>query len=460
MRLNIDSVKHIKREIKRWEKIGTKKHSILAGKLGVSRQTASIWYDKYITNKLEAKSGQIPGNKFSEEFNKNIVDLYLSDSSKLMERLGRDSHRPTLSDFRDFNFISCSTEHIRTTLIKNDTHFARPKRKTMKQIRKSIRAKIRKLKNGLSDETLVTKLQEQLEILNNYKPSVMKSGIAGDIIEIDACNDVWINNEKQHIYFAVDAFTNTLLGFWIEKEETTIGYINLLKEVFKTYGRPREVRADKRRTFWGSKHTMTRMGEMLSEFDIVLGTSSSPTYKPNVERAFQNAQNWFPYYFMNKGFDTVADIRKNSLAIIKTYNSKKKYSIPNENSFLEMNNDLVDQVMVLKEQRIVSVGNTISLNNIPLAPYKNGKRQMMIIGAKITVFTNESRELFILHNQQKYTLQKAKDIISTSYKKWTNKIDHEKRKMSSFKQMLDKHKNLVNSKVKELQNNGVLIDYI
>ena len=104
---------------------------------------------------------------------------------------------------------------------------------------------------------------------------------------------------------------------------------------------------------------MTKMGEMLYEFDIVLGTNSSPTYKPNGERAFQNAQNWFPYYFMNKSFNTVDDIRKNLLVIIEAYNSKKKYSIPNENSFLEMNDELIDQVMVLKEQRIVSVGNTI-----------------------------------------------------------------------------------------------------
>ena len=460
MRLNIDSIKYIKKEIKRWEKVGTNKYSVLAKKLGVSRQTASIWYSKYMMNTLEVKQGQTPSNKFDDRFNRNIVNLYLSDSLKLLERLGKDSHRPTLSDFKDFNSIECSTEHIRTTLIKNDIHFARPKRETMKQIRKSIKTKIRKLKNGLSDETLITELKEQLEILDSYKPLVMKSGIPGDIIEIDACNDLWINNEKQHIYFAVDAFTNTLLGFWIEKEETTIGYINLLKKVFKTYGRPREVRADKRRTFWGSKHTMTRMGEMLSEFNIILGTSSSPTYKPNVERAFQNAQNWFPYYFMNKNFNTIDDLRNNSTSIIKAYNSKKNYLIPSENSFLEMNDELIDEVMVLKEQRVVSVGNTISFNNIPLAPYKNGKRQMMIIGAKITILTNESRELFILHNNEKYILQKAKDVISTSYNKWISKMEHEKKKMASFKQMLDKHKYLVNSKVKELQNNGVLIESI
>ena len=66
----------------------------------------------------------------------------------------------------------------------------------------------------------------------------------------------------------------------------------------------------------------------------------------------------------------------------------------------------------------------------------------------------------MLHDGQKYLLQKAKDISSTSYKKWTNKMDHEKKKMASFKQMLDNHKNLVNSKIKELQNNGALIDYI
>lgn len=80
---------------------------------------------------------------------------------------------------------------------------------------------------------------------------------------------------------------------------------------------PAEIRADKRRTFWGSEHTMTHVGKILAELGIKLRVDSSPTFKPNVERAFQNAQNSFPYYFANTEINTMEQVQENSKNIIK-----------------------------------------------------------------------------------------------------------------------------------------------
>ncbi|UUD35178.1 hypothetical protein NPA07_05235 [Mycoplasmopsis caviae] len=72
----------------------------------------------------------------------------------------------------------------------------------------------------------------------------------GQIIEIDATPlHLFGESKKYHIYNAVDATTKSLLAIWIDIEETTIGYQNLLTQLFKRYGIPQVIITDRRRTF-------------------------------------------------------------------------------------------------------------------------------------------------------------------------------------------------------------------
>ncbi|UUD35184.1 hypothetical protein NPA07_05265 [Mycoplasmopsis caviae] len=72
----------------------------------------------------------------------------------------------------------------------------------------------------------------------------------GQIIEIDATPLHLLEKVRSTIFIMlVDAATKSLLAIWIDIEETTIGYQNLLTQLFKRYGIPQVIITDRRRTF-------------------------------------------------------------------------------------------------------------------------------------------------------------------------------------------------------------------
>ncbi|UUD34774.1 hypothetical protein NPA07_03040 [Mycoplasmopsis caviae] len=98
-----------------------------------------------------------------------------------------------------------------------------------------------------------------------------------------------------------------MLAIWIDIEETTIGYQNLLTQLFKRYGIPQVIITDRRRTFWGSDSTRTTMEEALNARGIELITSNNPKAKPNVERSFWTLQRWIGTFFHTNGINCFED---------------------------------------------------------------------------------------------------------------------------------------------------------
>ena len=101
--------------------------------------------------------------------------------------------------------------------------------------------------------------------------------------------------------------------------------------------------------------------------EIILNVDSSPTFKPNVKWSFRNAQKIFPYLFMNKGINTVKDIKINIQNIINFYNNSYDYKIPQENSFIAISDEEIEDMVVINSQRTISTGNVIKVNNQWLA---------------------------------------------------------------------------------------------
>ena len=114
----------------------------------------------------------------------------------------------------------------------------------------------------------------------------------------------------------------------------------------------------------------------------------------------------------------------------------------------------------------MSTGNVVKVDNEWLAPFFKGKRQMMIPGKIINVLVNEENRPYTIHNGKKCYLKVEKGFIDIDEKPVMlsvvpnlNYLNFEKRKLSSFKNMIDKQKYLINLKIKELQKSGVIIDY-
>jgi len=456
IRLSKETVGPIKTIIKWWEKTGKRGgYKGLADRIGdVSWKTVSNWHKKFLNGALEAPKKGEPHNIYSKEYNQRIVSLFLKDVDENIKRYGKDYNRLTIKQFKFLYKLECSVEHIRKVLIQAGIFTARTKRATKKKIRKVLKEKMKKAEN--TNE--VDQIKENLKIIEKYKPLLVKKGDPGHVVEIDACLDWWVNGEKQTIYFAVDAFTNTLLAMWVEKEETTFGYIILLKQLFYRHGIPAEIRTDKRRTFYGSIDTQTHVHKALIQLGVKLLTSSQPTFKPNVERAFQNAQNYFPGFYKSKGINTEKEMQENIEETIKAYNEWNNYSMPEENAFFPADGLDIENIMTLKDTRVVSTGNVISLNDESVAPFRNNKRWCMVPGATIEILFNDQREVYSLFNGLKFHWKKAKEWVDVDQQKKKDKIEHEKKKMHSFYKMLEKQKIVISKKIEELQKLGVEID--
>ena len=152
-------------------------------------------------------------------------------------------------------------------------------------------------------------------ILIKNKVYLGKTGMDGQRIEVDGCFDKWFGKEKYCLYFAIDHFSGTLLSLHIEKEETNVAYLNLFKYLFKKHDKPIEVRTDKRNGLFKGK-----IYDALNRIDINVASLYQATFKPNVERAFQTAQSFFPLWFMDNKINSSEDLINNKELVIKKYN--------------------------------------------------------------------------------------------------------------------------------------------
>ncbi|MHA3801708.1 transposase family protein, partial [Mycoplasma sp. VS30B] len=105
--------------------------------------------------------------------------------------------------------------------------------------------------------------------------------------------------------------------------ETNIGYLNLFEHLFKKYGAPLIVLADRRRTFYSPNNTITPVARALSErYHIEIQTSSSPTFKPNIERLWNTLQHWLPPFLVKHNIKNIEQFNQNIDFIIDAYDKK------------------------------------------------------------------------------------------------------------------------------------------
>ncbi|WP_027120368.1 hypothetical protein [Mycoplasmopsis lipofaciens] len=120
---------------------------------------------------------------------------------------------------------------------------------------------------------------------------------------------------------AVDASTSRILSLHIEKEETNLGYMKLLEDMFKTYGKTKTIRSDKRKTFWRSDLTDTPLKQSLNAKCIELESSSIDIFKPHVERANDSLQKFLPAHLYLLKINNFESFIKNKNRIIETKNT-------------------------------------------------------------------------------------------------------------------------------------------
>ncbi|WP_129620239.1 hypothetical protein [Mycoplasmopsis gallinacea] len=227
----------------------------------------------------------------------------------------------------------------------------------------------------------------------------------GENVELDACQEIFFGDKKVFIYHAIDSATGKLLELQCEEQETNVGYQKLIDKLFKKYGFPSNITTDRRRTFWGSEKTYTMFEEALIDRGITLFVSSNPKDKPNVERSFASAQNYYPYLFKNKGIDSIEKLNKRSEEIIDEYNRHFQKTEGNkESKFIK--NDPSSNIydFSLRIRRRVNNG-VVMYKNKMLAPYDEHNKRLMFFsqsGKDINLCLDVNQNLYFEINNKKY----------------------------------------------------------
>lgn len=379
--------------------------SVLSRELNTSRKQVYFLLKKYIKGSFFIDHGNINKKRERVELKNQICKEYL-DFVKSINEFRKDNHyTPNFANF--FNLLIKDKYHVCQKSVYNyliSSLIFSPD--SNKKTKKEIRSKLRK--QGKIDILKTINDSEEIKKIKPYKKQ-KSEGFFGDTVEIDACQHYWFNGEQYHIYAAVDKSSGYLLALHMEKEETTKGYCILLNKLFKRIGKPRLIITDKRRTFWINHYDVSHMKESLNDLDVELYSSSEPTAKPNVERAFRNMQDLFPFlYYKNKITNY-----ENALEVIddfsNEYNKYYKKEFVEENSFIPVSDYDVDLSMTLKKKVKIRNGSYLVYNNLSLAPF-NKNNERVLLKEKSEVLINiaiHKDELFIKHLGQKLTLKKV-----------------------------------------------------
>ena len=439
--------------ISKWMLNDRKNITKLAKKLGCSRQNAYRLIKKYQNNDLMVDHKLVNKSKSNEITIKKVTDKYLEYCQKSKDFREDESFVPNFKIFNDFVLkpeINLSHRTIYNYLVSNLIFSPDSRKKTKRRIRKEIKEQH---KEKLKILDLIDIENKELLKIKPYKTK--KEGFFGDIIEIDACQHRWFNNEKFHLYAAIDRKSGFLLALHLEKEETTKGYYFLLRKLFKNYGKPRLIITDKRRTFWSTENSNTLFKETLNNMGIELQSSSQATAKPNVERAFRNLQDIYPAMFFR---DKINSFDKAILKIDEykqIYNNYFKKIYETENSFLPVSNEEIENNMNLKYRLKVRNGSFIFFKNEFLAPFNElGQRYLMMKNEIVTIHSKlDDDSLFVFWKGQKLNLKSISEFdiffeFGSEQEKLAKeriKIEKEKRKQRRIQvALLQKHLYLVN----------------
>lgn len=384
-------------------------YSALSKKLNCSRQTAKKLHHLYQQDKLleiDHQNGQKSKRNFDLE--QEIVELYENSLKQL--RINNKKIQLNFSIF--YKLILNDNLKDKVTLRTIDNYLKRAGYYSPKSHHKTKR-EMRKL-NKLKDKQLAIEPEapQDYEPMRKIKPYFgKKHGICGDVVELDACQHEWFNNEKYHIYSAIDAATGTLLALHCEKEETNEGYYRLIKDITVKFGKPRVYKTDRRRTFYGSEFNETSMSKTLRELDIDLLCNSSPTHKPNVERGFCTMQGLFPVLFYKLNINNVECLNQQKELIIKTYNEMNNKSLAEDNSFIQALEWEIDK---LYPKRKLKVLNSLCISDhgkFCAAFNDEGKRVALKVGMNIEVVYNfDTNERYTFIRNRKLLIKEVSEL--------------------------------------------------
>ena len=337
---------------------------------------------------IHGNKGRKPKHALTSEFKDEIELLY---TSKYFDC--------TYTQFAEYlderENIHLSTAEVGQIL--RERYILSPR--TRKATRKNLKKKLLAEKEKAKSKKEIAKLQSNIVAVEDAHPRQPRCIYFGEEIQIDACIHIWFGNIKTALHAAIDDSTGYVVAAYFDNQETLNGYYNVYHQILTKYGIPYMFKTDKRTVFEYNKkgttsdedNTFTQFAYACNQLGTSIECSSTPEFKPRIERLFESFQLRLIPELRLANITTIEEANAFLPAFLDKYNSKFALCIDNTKSVFEKqpSEQKINLTLSVLSRRIVDTGHSIcfkkrhyrTVNSVGTPIYFGKGTKVMVIEA-------------------------------------------------------------------------------
>lgn len=307
---------------------------------------------------VHGNRGRKPKHALKDEFKDEIETLY---TSKYFDC--------TYTQFTEYlaerENIFLSVPEVGQILRERYILSPRARRITKKNIKKKLQAQKEKSKSKKE----IAKIQANIVALEDSHPRQPRCIYFGEEIQTDACIHLWFGNFKTALHAAIDDSTGHVVAAYFDNQETLNGYYNVYYQILVNYGIPYLFKTDKRTVFEYTKkgttsdedNTFTQFAYACSQFGTAIQTSSTPEFKPRIERLFESFQLRLIPELRLANITTIEEANNFLPSFLEKYNSKFALCIDDTKSVFEKQPSIqkINLTLAVLARRTIDTGHSI-----------------------------------------------------------------------------------------------------
>lgn len=354
---------------------------------------------------IHGNRGRQPQHTLSFELKQQIIDLYTS-------KYWDCNYRFFTELLAKHENINVSESVVRKVLIEEYLISPKCRRKTKRRIKKELEQK----KEIATSKKEIEVIQSNIVALEDAHPSQPRSTYFGEELQMDACEHLWFGNSKTSLHASIDDSTNQVVGAYFDYSETLYGYYKITEQFLTKYGIPYMIKTDRRTVFEYKKKnspsdeddTFTQYSYACSQLGIAIETSSTPEFKPRVERLFQTLQARLPIELRLAGITTIEEANAYLPKFLEDFNKQFALCINNTKSVFDnqVDSETINLTLSVLSKRTVDSGHSIKYHNkLYKTINKSGNTIFYAKGTKCMVIQTLNGELYASIDKDIYVLE-------------------------------------------------------
>ena len=363
---------------------------------------------------IHGNRGRKPKHALSDEFKDEIETLY---TSKYFD-----------CTYTQFTEYLAERENIFLSVpevgqILRERYILSPR--TRKVTKKKLKKILLNGKEKAKSKKEIAKLQSSIVAIEDAHPRQPRCIYFGEEIQTDACIHIWFGNTKTVLHAAIDDSTGYVVAAYFDNQETLNGYYNIYYQILTKYGIPYLFKTDKRTVFEYNKkgttsdedNTFTQFAYACNQLGTSIETSSTPEFKPRIERLFESFQLRLIPELRLANITTIEEANAFLPAFLDKYNSKFALCIDNTKSVFEKQPSLqkINLTLAVLSRRVVDTGHSIyfkkkhyrTVNSVG-TPIYFGK------GTKVMVIESFDKRLYATVEDSIFALEEIPEVQALS----------------------------------------------